>query len=103
VDKYIFPNSALPLHIHITQSTSGLFVIEDWHNFGPDYHKTLRAWLENFERNWPTISSQYGDKFFRMWKFYLEFSAALFRARKLQLWQIVLSKGGLEGGYKSIR
>jgi cyclopropane-fatty-acyl-phospholipid synthase len=103
VDKYIFPNSTLPRHTHITEYTQGLFVIEDWHNFSHDYHKTLRVWKDNFVRNWPNISIKYGDKFFRMWTYYLSSGSALFRSRKLQLWQVVLSKGGLPGGYLSVR
>lgn len=34
---------------------------------------------------------------------YLTISAACFRARKYQLWQIVMSKNGIEGGYQSVR
>ena len=32
------------------------WVVEDWHNFGPDYDKTLMAWWQNFDRAWPTFS-----------------------------------------------
>ena len=28
----------------------GLFTMEDWHNFGADYDKTLMAWHKNFAR-----------------------------------------------------
>ncbi len=29
-----------------------LFVMEDWHNFGADYDKTLMAWHKNFVEGW---------------------------------------------------
>ena len=45
----------------------------------------------------------YDERFYRMWKFYLLSSAGSFRARNVQLWQIVLSKKGIPGGYLSIR
>jgi len=77
--------------------------MEDWHNFGTDYDKTLMAWYNNFKNTWPEIQDKYGEKFFRMWEFYLLACAATFRARKNQLWQIVLSKKGIRGGYTSIR
>jgi cyclopropane-fatty-acyl-phospholipid synthase len=80
-----------------------LFVMEDWHNFGADYDKTLMAWNENFEKNWPLLQSKYGDRFYRMWKYYLLSCAGVFRARGIQLWQIVFSKSGVLSGYHSIR
>jgi cyclopropane-fatty-acyl-phospholipid synthase len=43
------------------------------------------------------------DRFNRMWEYFLSSCAGAFRARHLQLWQIVLSKGGSTSGYQSIR
>ena len=87
----------------ISKAAEGLFVMEDWHNFGPDYDKTLMAWHQNFEKNWDSIKSSYNERFYRMWRYYLLACAGSFRARKNQLWQIVLSKKGIPGGYESIR
>jgi len=103
IEKYIFPNSMIPSIGQIAQSIEGLFVMEDWHNFGLDYDKTLMAWYDNFEKNWLDLKEKYGERFYRMWKYYLLSCAASFRARKNQLWQIVLSKNGVIHGYKSIR
>lgn len=80
-----------------------MFVVEDIHNFGEDYDKTLMAWYENFEKSWDSLKLNYDEKFYRMWKYYLLCCAGAFRARQCQLWQIVLSKNGVEGGYKSVR
>jgi len=101
--KYIFPNSMLPSIKQLGQSIEGLFVMEDWHNLGVNYDKTLMAWHSNFEKNWKLIRSNYDEKFYRMWRYYLLSSAGSFRSRNIQLWQIVLSKRGVLGGYKSIR
>jgi len=101
--KYIFPNSMIPSIQQIGKSIEGLFVMEDWHNFGPDYDKTLMQWYKNFEKNWDKLSVNYDERFHRMWRYYLLQSAAGFRTRKLQLWQIVLSKNGVNGVYKTIR
>ncbi len=105
VDKYIFPGGVLPSVAYIGNSIDDLFILEDWHNFGPDYQKTLMAWCDNFETHWDEIKDKYGEKFYRMWRFYLHTSAATFGARHNQLWQIVLSKQGfgVPGGYKSVR
>ena len=103
INKYIFTNGMLPSIAQIGNAIEGLFVMEDWHNFGADYDKTLLAWDANFEKHWPELQKKYGDRFYRMWKYYLLSCAALFRARGIQLWQIVLSKNGMIGGYESIR
>ena len=102
-EKYIFPGSMLPSTKQLGQATENLFVMEDWHNFGADYDKTLMAWYANFERSWDSIKRNYDDRFFRMWKYFLLSTAGSFRARRNQLWQIVFSKRGVIGGYQSYR
>lgn len=101
-DKYIFPNGMLPSIAQIGTAFEDVFVMEDWHNFGADYDKTLMSWYENFKNAWPGLrqSGKYTDRFYRMWEYYLLSSAGLFRARRAQLWQVVLSKGGVSGGYE---
>lgn len=102
-NKYIFPNAITPTAAQITAACENVFVIEDWHNFGADYDKTLMAWHENFINNWDKIKDDYDDRFKRMWVYYLLSCAGGFRSRKSQLLQIVLSKEGIPGGYNSIR
>jgi cyclopropane-fatty-acyl-phospholipid synthase len=103
VDKYIFPGGVIPSSAQISTASEDSFVIEDWHNFGPDYDKTLMEWFRNFDAAWPTLREKYGDRFYRMWKYYLLTCAGSFRARHIQLWQIVFSKDGVKGGYTSVR
>ena len=102
MDKYIFPNGMVPSVAQLGAAMEALWVVEDWHNFGPDYDKTLVAWWENLDRVWPTLQHKYSERFYRMWKYYLLGSAGGFRSRKLQLWQLVLSKGDIPS-YNSIR
>jgi len=103
IDKYIFPDGMLPSIKQFGKVTEGLFVMEDWHNFGADYDKTLMAWHKNFTKNWDKIKDDYDKRFYRMWTYYLLSCAGASRARRNQLWQIVFSKKGVEGGYKSVR
>ena len=93
LDRYIFPNGMLPSIAQLGAAMENNFVVEDWHNFGPDYDKTLMAWWRNFDESWHELSSKYDKRFYRMWKYYLLASAGSFRARSQQLWQIVASKG----------
>lgn len=90
-DKYIFPGSAFPSIKLIGAAIEKLFVMDDWQNWGQFYDRTLIAWFENFHRNWRDIAPHYGDRFYRMWKYYLLSSAGSFRAAKLQQWMIVLA------------
>lgn len=99
IDRYIFPNGNLPSIGQIGDAADSLFVLEDLHNFGADYDKTLMAWHANFEAAWPQFSARLGERFYRMWRYYLLSCAGGFRARNLQLWQWVFSKEGLDGGY----
>jgi cyclopropane-fatty-acyl-phospholipid synthase len=103
IDKYIFPNGMLPSASQLGKAWQGLFVLEDWHNFGPYYDPTLMAWLKNFEESWDSIKHDYDETFYRMWRYYLTASAASFRSRKNHLWHIVLTKPLHLGIYQSVR
>jgi cyclopropane-fatty-acyl-phospholipid synthase len=101
--KYIFPHAQLPSISQLGAAMENLLVVEDWHNFGADYDRTLMAWWENFERNWNKHRKAYGERFYRMWVYYLACCAGSFRARKNQLWQVVVSKGSVPGVYQAVR
>jgi cyclopropane-fatty-acyl-phospholipid synthase len=103
LEKYIFPNSMLPAADQLCQAMEKTFVFEDWHNFSADYDPTLMAWHENFTANWDTIKDTYDERFYRMWRYFLLHCAGAFRARKIQLWQIVMSPQGVPGGYRAPR
>jgi len=103
IEKYIFPNSQVPSHAQIARAVEREFVVEDWHEFGPDYDRTLMAWRNNFEQAWPTLAPRYGERFHRMWHYWLSVSAASFRARELHLWQVLLSPSGVPGGLAEVR
>jgi cyclopropane-fatty-acyl-phospholipid synthase len=103
INKYIFPNGSIPSASQITGVLEGRFVIEDWHNFGPDYDRTLMAWHERFTDHWDMLKGRYDERFYRMWTFYLLSCAGSFRARHNRNWQLVLSPEGVAGSYRSVR
>jgi cyclopropane-fatty-acyl-phospholipid synthase len=103
IDKYIFPNGHIPSAARIAKALERRFLIEDWHNFGPGYDRTLMAWYDRFEHAWPKLRSKYGERFHRMWKYYLLCCAGFFRSRQGQLWQLVLSKREKTDTYRSLR
>jgi cyclopropane-fatty-acyl-phospholipid synthase len=103
MDKYIFPGGVLPSLHQISRALGQRLVIEDVHNFGPYYDKTLMAWHANFVKRYPEISDKYDERFYRMWNFYLLSCAGSFRARNIQLWQIVMRKVEVSDTYVAVR
>ncbi len=103
INRYIFPNGMLPSIAQIGAAAEGRLIMEDWHNFGADYDHTLMAWHQRFEDAWPELAENYGETFQRMFRYYLLSCAGAFRARNLQLWQIVFSRRGRRGGYRAPR
>ena len=99
IAKYIFPNSCLPSLAQIATSSERFFVIEDVHNFGLHYDKTLMLWYKNFSTKYKDFNDKLekplNNEFYRMWTYYLLSCAGSFRARKNQLYQVVLSKNPL--------
>nr|WP_299242798.1 cyclopropane fatty acyl phospholipid synthase [uncultured Halomonas sp.] len=92
INKYIFPNGILPSAMHIAQASEERLLMEDWQNFGADYDRTLMAWLANFDAHWHEIADNYNERTRRMFRYYLSMCAGSFRARDIQLWQVVFSK-----------
>ena len=103
INKYIFPNAVLPTAREIPTACAGKLVIEDWHNLGSDYVKTLRAWYKNFTAHWNSLKKNYDERFYRMWTYYLFLFMGSFQARHIQVWQVVLSKNYLHRDYIPIR
>jgi cyclopropane-fatty-acyl-phospholipid synthase len=93
IAKYIFPNSMLPSIAQIGKAAKNL-VMESWQNLGTHYEKTLIAWNNNFQKAWPNLKGRYDERFKRMWEYYLLSCAGAFRARYIQIWQIVFTKCG---------
>jgi len=103
IDRYVFPNGKLPSAREISTAVEGRFIIEDWHNFGADYDRTLMAWWDNFQRAWPQLQERYGTRFYRMWQYYLMCCAGFFRSREGQLWQVILTHPQRQEMYRSLR
>ncbi len=105
LDTYIFPNGVAPSIAQIGRAVEGIFVVEDWHNFGPDYYPTLMSWYENLKKRYASLTldiPESRERFYRKWEYFFTSFASAFKMRRLQLWQIVMSKGTIPT-YTSIR
>ena len=64
----------------------------------------MLAWMANIDAAREQLEQLgYGDRFYRMWRFWLLSAAGSAVARRNQLWQMVYSKKGLDDGYMIIR
>jgi len=97
------PACRIPSARQLPDVLEGRFLIEDWHDFGQGYDRTPMARWDDFERAWPRVAGKYGERFQRMWKYHRHSCAGCFRAGQGQLWQLVLSKRGRPGVYRSVR
>lgn len=103
IHKYIFPNGLIPSLTQIGKAMEKKLILEDLHNIGLNYDYTLMAWMENFKNSWDVLKNSHDETFYRMWIFYLAVSAASFRSRRLNLWQLVVTKPSFHNEYNSIR
>ncbi|MGI9602967.1 MAG: cyclopropane fatty acyl phospholipid synthase [Acidimicrobiales bacterium] len=90
-DRYIFPGGVVPSLGQLARAAEQHWVIEDVHNFGPDYDRTLMEWHGRVDAAWDRLPA-YDQRFRRTWRYYLLTSAGSFRVRTLQLYQIVLRR-----------
>ena len=92
--KYIFPGGYIPgIAELVRELTNQDLIIWDVENIGPNYPITLDKWAQNFEKNVDWVEAQYGAEFVRMWRLYLQFSAASLRVEDVYVHQIVFSNG----------
>ncbi|HVY72833.1 MAG TPA: class I SAM-dependent methyltransferase [Candidatus Paceibacterota bacterium] len=91
LEKHIFPNSQLPLVEQLEEAVDGLFYILDKEFFGADYVRTLAAWRQNLMDNRLEIMRKYGERFYRMFVYYLSTCMAGFMSGKVDVGQFVFS------------
>jgi len=103
INRYIFPNGMMPSVKQVGEAIEGRFILQDWHNFGLHYDRTIMAWLKNFKNSKAKLGSKYEERFYRMWEYYLCLSAVSFRAKRNHLWQIVLTHQDFKGEYQAVR
>jgi len=102
-DQISFSRRHMPSIAQIGGAVEKSFVMEDWHLIGPDYDRTLMAWFENFNTGWDQLKAKYGERFYRLWKYYLLYCAGSFQARHVRLWQNhLLEARRSPGSYRTI-
>ena len=93
INKYIFPGGVVPSFSDIINpiQKTGL-IVADTETLIRHYDKTLEKWLERFLDNKLMVKDLFGEKFVKMWEFYLASCAAAFRYRDLVVFQLQIVK-----------
>jgi len=95
IQRYVFPGGMLPSPsvFRAQSAAAGLTVLEDI-AFGLDYARTLALWHEAFDRQAEAVRAQgFDEQFIRLWKFYLAYCEAGFRAGSTDVHQYTLGRG----------
>jgi len=95
IQKYVFPGGMLPSEARLRPviEQAGL-TWDDQQRFGLDYAATLKLWDERFQAAWCEIRRMGGfdERFRRLWRFYLAYCEAGFRARRTDVIQLALTR-----------
>jgi cyclopropane-fatty-acyl-phospholipid synthase len=96
IDKRIFPGAYPPtLREMMDIFEPNRLSVLDVENLRLHYAKTLEAWLERYEQNIDKVRSMFGETFVRAWRLYLSGSIVAFLEGKLQLFQVVFARSGM--------
>jgi len=93
IRKYIFPGGYIPSLSEVLPAIerAGLYVT-DIEILRLHYAETLRAWRERFVANWDEAVKIAGERFCRMWEFYLAGSETSFRVDGHMVFHIQLAR-----------
>ncbi len=94
IQKYVFPGGMLPTREHLAAlgRQFGLATASDM-GFGPDYARTLGEWRHRFWAAWERIVPLgFDDRFRKLWEFYFYYCEAGFRARNIDVRQVVYTR-----------
>lgn len=87
--KYIFPGGYIPaLSETLAASEQVKLIHSDIENLRLHYALTLREWYARVQTHREAIEAQYGERFFRMWTFYLAGATAAFESGGMCNYQI---------------
>jgi cyclopropane-fatty-acyl-phospholipid synthase len=93
IRKHIFPGGYIPSLSDMFPAIekSGL-IVTDLEILRLHYAETIRHWRERFAANRDRAKDMYGERFCRMWEFYLAGAEASFRWQDLVVAQLQLTK-----------
>lgn len=93
IAKYIFPGGYVPALSEVLPAIerAGL-IVTDVEILRLHYARTLAEWRHRFVTNWDRAKRLFGERFCRMWEFYLAGAEMAFRHQGQMVFQIQLTK-----------
>jgi len=94
MNKYIFPgaDASTPIFWIISQLEACGFEVHSVENIGIHYSYTIHHWYKNWKKNEKYIKEHYGERWFRIWYFFLAWSTLIARDGRSSCYQVVCHK-----------
>lgn len=94
MNRYIFPgaDASLPLSSMLRAAENAGFEIADVERMSAHYVLTLRAWLRRWRESRAAVVAAYGERWFRLWKFFLHWAALTGERGGAFTYQVVMHK-----------
>jgi cyclopropane-fatty-acyl-phospholipid synthase len=97
IARYVFPDGELlSLAETIGALEAGGFEVLDVEALRPHYARTLRAWVQNLEKNWDAAVALTSEGRARVWRLYMAGSALSFETGRLGVNQVLARRPGGE-------
>ena len=92
IARHIFPGGYIPAASEIMQAIErSALVLSDVEVWRRHYASTLREWNRRFQASRETFRESHGERFCRMWEFYLTVCATAFEIGGLVVYQLQLA------------
>jgi cyclopropane fatty-acyl-phospholipid synthase-like methyltransferase len=94
MNKYVFPgaDASPPLSTMLRAMEKAGFGIYSVENISIHYSLTIRRWHENWQRNAEAVRKSYGERWYRLWNFFLAWSWRVGAQGNSECFQVVAHK-----------
>jgi cyclopropane fatty-acyl-phospholipid synthase-like methyltransferase len=105
MNRYIFPgaDASLPLSGMIRAAEDGGFEVTDVENMSPHYVLTLRHWRDIWQSNRENVIKSYGERWYRLWYFFLHWSALIGEQGSAFTYQMLMHKNSDSFNRKAVQ
>jgi cyclopropane fatty-acyl-phospholipid synthase-like methyltransferase len=94
MNKHIFPgaDAALPLSSMLKVAEKSGWEVQGVENVSRHYGHTLRLWRANWESHRTRVVAEHGERWFRIWQFFLAWSQIVAEQGSAACFQVVMNK-----------
>lgn len=94
MNRHVFPgaDASLCSHAMLKSMEKANFEVHTVENVTNHYSLTLKRWHENWVKNRKDVTKAYGDRWYRIWNFFLAWSTIVGEQGNAACFQVVLNK-----------